>query len=197
MVDQREVAAVQGNTFYQRLRSAKQQHELKFALLSLLTGSLILTASAKIAIPFYPVPMTLQSVVALLLGATLGPRLGGATVALYLFEGAVGFPVFAQGGGVSYLFGATGGYLLGFLVGAVVVGALSSRGWDRRFATMTLAMSLGTALIYVPGILWLGFVVGWDKPLLSLGVAPFVYSEAVKIALGAMLLPTMRQWIRA
>lgn len=162
------------------------------AVLTALVGSLLLTLSAKVQVPFYPVPMTMQSFVVLCLGAALGSRLGTATVALYLAQGAFGLPVFAgtpeKGIGLAYMMGPTGGYLLGFLLGAFVTGRLAERGWDRSHLKLFAAMAIGHALIFVPGYLWLAPMIGWDKAWL-LGVLPFAWATLFKTALGAALLP--------
>lgn len=162
---------------------------------ALVAGVLALTASAKIQVPFYPVPMTFQPLVVLLLGAGYGLRLGGATVASYLAVGAAGLPVFAgtpeKGIGLAYMMGPTGGYLLGFLIAAMAVGWLARRGWDRHFLTMAAAMVIGTALIYLPGVAWLGSVVGWDKPVLEWGLYPFLYGDALKIVIATIAGPAL------
>ncbi len=158
-------------------------------------ASLALWASAKFQIPFWPVPMTLQTLVCLLIGVTLGPRLGVAAVALYLAQGAMGLPVFAgtpeKGLGLAYMAGPTGGYLLGFFAAVVVTGMLAQRGWDRRPATMFVAMLAGALAIYVPGVLWLGSIIGWDKPVFALGVAPFFLADVLKVALATALGPVL------
>jgi biotin transport system substrate-specific component len=158
-----------------------------------LLGSLLLTLSAKIAIPFYPVPQTLQTLVVLCLGFALGPRLGVLTVLVYLAQGALGLPVFARapelGIGPAYISGPTGGYLLGFLVAAIVVGSLARHGWDRNLPTMIVGMVLGNAIIYVFGLFWLGQVIGWDKPIYELGLTPFLLGDAVKIGIAACAVP--------
>ncbi|MDE2791131.1 MAG: biotin transporter BioY [Paracoccaceae bacterium] len=165
------------------------------SLLLAVMGSLALWVSAKIQVPFYPVPITMQTFVVLVVGMAFGWRLGAATVLLYLAEGAVGLPVFAgtpeRGIGLAYMTGPTGGYLLGFLLGAIVVGWLGQRGWDRRFTTTLAAMLLGTAVIYPPGLIWLGMAIGWDKPVLDLGLWPFLPGDAFKIVLAALVLPTL------
>ncbi len=156
-------------------------------------GSLALWVSAKIQVPFFPVPMTMQTFVVLVIGMTFGWRLGGATVLLYLAEGASGLPVFAgtpeKGVGLAYMVGPTGGYLAGFLAGAVFIGWLGEKSWDRSFLTTLAAMFLGTAVIYAFGVVWLGTVIGWDKPVLQYGVYPFLPAEAFKIALATAVLP--------
>ena len=167
---------------------------LKFLLLAVV-GSLALWLSAKIQVPFYPVPITMQTFVVLVMGMAFGWRLGATTVLLYLAEGMVGLPVFAgtpeRGIGLGYMVGPTGGYLLGFLLAAAAVGWLGQRGWDRRIATTLAAMVLGTLIIYVPGLTWLGVVIGWDKPVLELGLWPFLLGDALKIALAALVLPSI------
>jgi len=156
-------------------------------------GSLALWASAKISIPFYPVPMTMQTFVVLMIGMSYGWRLGGATILLYLAEGAIGLPVFAgtpeRGIGLAYMVGPTGGYLVGFVISAVTVGWLAERGWGQNPFTTLAAMTLGTTVIFVAGLIWLGSVIGWDKPILVLGLTPFVFGAVLKIALAVAALP--------
>ncbi len=155
-------------------------------------GTVALTISAKIQVPFYPVPMTMQTFAVLVIGMTFGWRLGGATVALYLAEGAFGLPVFAgtpeRGIGLAYMMGPTGGYLVGFAVSAAVVGYLAARGWDRNVWTTLAAMTLGTAVIFGFGYAWLGGLIGYEKAF-AVGVVPFLYGAAFKIALAAAVLP--------
>lgn len=156
-------------------------------------GSVALWVSAKIQVPFYPVPMTMQTFVVLAVGMAFGWRLGAATVVLYLMEGAVGLPVFAGtpelGIGLAYMMGPTGGYLAGFVAAAAAVGWLGERGWDRRVTTTLAAMVIGTTIIFLFGTVWLGTVIGWDKPVIELGVTPFLPGAVFKIALAAALLP--------
>jgi biotin transport system substrate-specific component len=155
-------------------------------------GSLLMTASAKAQVPMWPVPMTMQSFVALVLGMAYGARLGGATVAIYLFQGALGLPVFAgtpeKGIGLAYLLGPTGGYLLGFFFSAVAVGWLAERGWDRNLAWSTLAMAIGTVFLFVPGVSWLAVLIGWEKAIAA-GLIPFLLGSVLKLALAAAILP--------
>ena len=156
-------------------------------------GSIALWISAKVQVPFYPVPMTMQTFMVLVIAMAFGWRLGAATVLLYLAEGAAGLPVFAgtpeRGIGIAYMMGPTGGYLAGFLAAAALAGWLGERGWDRNAVTTLLAMVIGTAVIFLFGALWLGAVIGWDKPVLELGVTPFLPGAAFKIALAAAVLP--------
>jgi len=162
-------------------------------ILLVIAGTALITLSARLQIPFYPVPMTMQTFAILVLAMAYGPRLGAATLALYIVEGAVGLPVFAgtpeKGIGLAYMMGPTGGYILGFLLAAMLVGWLAARGFDRSPAKAAIAMLAGNVVIYVPGLLWLGAVVGWDKPVLAWGLYPFVLGDLFKIALGAALLP--------
>ena len=156
-------------------------------------GSVLLTISAKIHIPFYPVPMTMQTFVVLGLGIAFGSRLGAATVLLYLAEGAAGLPVFSgtpeKGIGLAYMMGTTGGYLLGFVVAAWAVGLLAERGWDRGFSSTAAAMVIGNAIIYSLGLLWLGSILGWDKPIIEWGMTPFLLGDISKIALAVIAMP--------
>ena len=163
------------------------------------TGSIALTISAKISIPFYPVPMTMQTLVVLLIGMAYGWKLGGATILLYLAEGALGLPVFSgtpeKGIGIAYMMGGTGGYLMGFVIAASVAGYLASLGWDRNPLKTILAMLTGNIVIYVMGLLWLGALFGWDKPILDWGLKPFLFGDLIKIAIAAALLPACWRWV--
>jgi len=155
-------------------------------------GSLLIWLSAKIQIPFYPVPLTLQTLVILLIGAAYGWRLGLATVALYLAEGFIGLPVFAgtpeKGIGWLYMAGPTGGYLFGFFLAAGVVGWLAERGFDRNFVTTAMAMVAGNLVIYTSGLIWLQGFIGWEKAVMF-GLTPFLYGDLTKLALAAVILP--------
>ncbi len=164
-------------------------------ILVVLMGSAFLTLSAKISVPFYPVPMTLQTLVVLGLGMLLGPRLGALTVIAYLAQGAIGLPVFQgtpeKGIGLAYMMGPTGGYLIGFVVAAFVVGLLAQLHWDRTPLRTIAAMVIGTAIIYAFGLVWLGSVLGWDKPILAWGMQPFLVGDFVKILIAAAVLPQL------
>jgi biotin transport system substrate-specific component len=156
-----------------------------------LGGSLLIALSAQLqfVLPFSPVPITGQTFAVLLLGALYGSKRGPATVVTYLALGAVGLPVFAGGAfGIARLVGPTGGYLLGFVAAAFVVGLLSERGWDRKLWTTAVGMIIGNGIIYVAGVLWLSRFVGWPA-VLSTGVLPFLAGDALKIALATILLP--------
>ena len=160
-----------------------------------IVGSLLIALASKIQIPFYPVPMTLQTLMVLTIGMAYGWRLAVATLVLYLLEGAVGFPVFSgtpeKGIGFSYMLGGTGGYLIGYVFAAGCCGWLAERGWGRNPLTTATAMLIGNVLIYVPGLLWLGSLYGWDKPILAWGFTPFVLGDLIKIALASCLMPVI------
>ena len=165
------------------------------AIVLAVIGSLLLTISAKIQVPFWPVPMTMQTFVVLVLGVAYGGRLAGATVLLYLAQGALGLPVFAGGGGLAYMAGPTGGYLAGFLLAAVAVGWLAERGWARSAPSTLAAMLIGTAIIFGCGIAWLATLIGLPQAI-SAGLVPFLLSEAVKIALATALVPSAWRLMR-
>ena len=157
-----------------------------------LVGTLALTVSAKTQIPFWPIPMTMQTFVVLVIGMAYGSRLGVVTVALYLLEGALGLPVFAgtpeKGVGVAYMMGPTGGYLIGFVVAAWLCGWLAERGFDRSPIKLLVAMSAGHVLIFVFGVTWLAQLMGIEKAFM-VGVAPFWAATIVKTLLGVVAMP--------
>lgn len=151
-----------------------------------LIGNALLYLSAKIQVPFWPVPMTMQTMVVPLIGAAYGWRLAGATVVLYLLEGAAGLPVFSgtpeRGIGLAYMTGPTGGFLFGFLVAAMVVGWLAERGWDRNWLKIGAAMIAADVVVFAVGAAWLGSFVGFARAY-QLGVEPFLLGDILKIAL--------------
>lgn len=149
-------------------------------------GSLIVAAAAQVHVPMLPVPMTLQSLAVLMIGAAYGARLGAATLALYALEGAMGLPVFA--GFKSGVMLASFGYVLGFIAAAYVVGALAERGWDRSPFRMFAAMLIGAAVLYVPGLLWLSAWIGAEKAI-QFGLLPFIPGDLVKAAIAALGFP--------
>jgi biotin transport system substrate-specific component len=171
-------------------------------LLLVIAGTLLLAVSAKVQVPFWPVPMTMQTFVVLLIGAAYGARLAGFTLAAYLAEGAAGLPVFAKGAGLAYMAGPTGGYLAGFVIAAVVVGWLADRGYGRAVVTTLVAFLAGEVIIFALGVGWLaggfpglglqlagGFPgLGLQKALAE-GLMPFLPAEALKIALACAVLP--------
>lgn len=167
-----------------------QNRALRYVVLAV-AGTLLLTLSAKIHVPFWPVPMTMQTFAVLVIGMAFGPRLGAATVALYLAEGALGLPVFSgtpeRGIGLAYMMGPTGGYLIGFVVSAYAVGLLARRGWDRELVLGLAAMVIGTLIIFGFGYAWLSVLIGFQAAF-GAGVLPFLPGAALKIALAAALL---------
>lgn len=155
-----------------------------------LLGTAFVAACAQVQVPWWPVPFTGQTFAVLVLGMVYGARLGAGTLLLYLAVGGLGLPVYAElSSGWAVLTGTTGGYFIGFVLAAGLVGWLAERGWGRSAWLTGLAMLLGNALIYVPGLLWLGAVVGWDKPILAWGLTPFLLGDAVKLVLAAAVLP--------
>ena len=164
---------------------------IKLTLITIV-GSIIIAISAKIKIPFYPVPMTMQTFVILLIGITLGYRMGLATVALYLFEGIIGMPVFAsspeKGIGIAYFVGPTMGYLIGFLVAVYFAGLFK---YDKGKINTFLKLIFSVSFIYILGLIWLGTLIGWDKPIFKLGAEPFLLAELFKMLLLLFLTPTL------
>ena len=163
------------------VKSLKQSKLIKYLFMSLI-GSILLAISSKIKIPFYPVPMTMQTLVVLFIGIAFGWRLGVATVCLYLVEGIVGIPVFSgtpeKGSGLIYFTGPTMGYLVGFVVAVYFAGRFN---YNDNFIKIFLKLSFATTFIYLIGMFWLGFLIGWDKPIFKLGAQPFLLAELFKI----------------
>ena len=163
----------------------------------IILGTLLLAISAKVVVPFYPVPMTTQTLVVLCLGLFLGPVRAGATVVVYLFEGLMGLPVFAGTppavAGPAYLLGPTGGYLIGFLLCAVVSGFVAQRlSGTRPVSGAFLAVLSGSIAIYMPGLAWLGSFLGYDEKLLAAGLYPFVSGDVTKAAIACVLFMIFR-----
>jgi biotin transport system substrate-specific component len=160
-----------------------------------LLGIAVLAIAAKIKVPMWPVPITMGTFAVLTIGAAYGARLGLVTILGYMIIGALGFDVFAgssaEAYGLSYMMGGTGGYLLGYVMATVALGWFAQAGWDRSAGKMALAMLAGNVLIYVPGLIWLGMLYGWDKPILQWGLTPFLIGDALKLALAAALLPAL------
>ena len=172
-------------------KSSRINKIIKLTLITIV-GSIIITISAKIKIPFYPVPMTMQTFVILLIGITLGYKMGLATVALYLFEGVIGLPVFAsspeKGIGIAYFVGPTMGYLIGFLVAVYFAGLFK---YDKGIINTFLKLIFSVSFIYIFGLIWLGTLIGWDKPIFKLGAQPFLLAELFKILLLLFLTPIL------
>ena len=162
----------------------KSQSQIIKSLLVIFLGSIVLAISAKIKIPFYPVPMTMQTFVVLFLGISFGYKIALATVSLYLLEGILGLPVFSnspeRGIGLTYFMGPTMGYLIGFLSACFLSSFIKFS--DNYFIILT-KLILSVSSIYILGILWLGTLIGWDKPIFELGVAPFLLAEVFKISI--------------
>ena len=158
-------------------------------------GVLALAVAAKIKLPIppSPAPVTMGTFAVLTIGAAYGARLGFATILAYMLLGAFGFDVFANSSaeknGLVYMMGGTGGYLVGYVLATLALGALAARGWDRSVGKLALALVLANVLIYVPGLLWLGQLYGWDQPILAWGLTPFLVGDAIKLALAALLIP--------
>ncbi len=164
------------------------QSKLLKSLFVIVLGSIALTISAKIKIPFYPVPMTMQTFVVLLLGLSFGYKIGLSAVGLYLLEGIAGLPVFSnspeRGIGLVYFTGPTMGYLIGFLFACYLASFVKL---NDNFLMIVIKLTLAVSTIYIFGILWLGTLIGWDKPIFSLGVTPFLLAEAFKVLLLSLL----------
>lgn len=158
-------------------------------------GIVALAIAAKIRVPMWPVPITMGTFAVLTIGAAYGPRLGLTTIFGYLIVGALGFDVFAGSSaekfGLSYMMGGTGGYLVGYVLATLALGFAARRGWDRSIVLMAAALLIGNVLIYVPGLVWLGQLYGWDKPILAWGLTPFLVGDALKLILAALLVPAV------
>ena len=163
------------------VKSFKYANIIKFLFIALI-GSIILAISSKIKIPFYPVPMTMQTLVVLMIGVGFGWKLGFTTIALYLFEGIIGLPVFSgspeKGIGLVYFTGPTMGYLLGFFVAVYFSGKFF---YDKNIVKNFLKLTFSICFIYILGMAWLGSLIGWDKPIFQLGAQPFLLAELFKI----------------
>ena len=161
--------------------------------------TILIALSSKISVPFYPVPMTMQTFVVLLCGVILGPRFGFITLSLYLFEGAIGLPVFQgtpeKGLGIMYLIGPTGGYLIGFIISAFIAGLLFNKkisfnkkffvkyNKSENFISVFIKLLIALTPVYLFGLIWLGIILGWDKPIFNFGLYPFILGEFFKITL--------------
>jgi|TARA_B110000967_G_C18528459_1_gene384619 biotin transport system substrate-specific component len=175
------------------IKDIKQSKIIKNVFIVLMS-TILLAISSKIKIPFYPVPMTMQTLVVLVLGITLGWKLGFATITLYLFEGIIGLPVFSgspeKGVGIVYFTGPTMGYLIGFVFAVYFAGRFKFEGSIfKNFLQLTFSVSF----IYILGVLWLGTLIGWEKPLFQLGVQPFLFAELFKILIVLFSLPKLKK----
>ena len=172
-------------------KTSKIEKIIKLTLITI-AGSILITISAKMKIPFYPVPMTMQTFVILLIGITLGYKIGLATVTLYLLEGIVGLPVFAnspeKGIGLIYFIGPTMGYLIGFIISVYFAGLFK---YDKGIINTFIKLVFSVSFIYIFGLIWLGILIGWDKPIFKLGAQPFLLAELFKVLLLVFLTPNL------
>ena len=170
------------------------QSKLVKNLFIALTGTIILAISSKIKIPFYPVPMTMQTLVILIIGIGFGWKLGLTTISLYLFEGIIGLPVFSgtpeKGIGLVYFSGPTMGYLIGFLFAVYFAGFFK---FNKNVFVKFIQLVFSVSIIYMFGVLWLGTLIGWEKPLFQLGVQPFLLAELFKILIILFSLPKLKK----
>tara|TARA_B100001093_G_scaffold472830_1_gene496269 strand:+ start:2275 stop:2826 length:552 start_codon:yes stop_codon:yes gene_type:complete len=168
------------------VKNFKQSKIVKNLFIALI-GTIILAISSKIKIPFYPVPMTMQTLVILMIGIVFGWRLGVVTIALYLFEGIIGLPVFSgtpeKGIGLMYFTGPTMGYLIGFLVAVFFAGKFN---YDNNLIKNFLKLTFAISFVYILGLIWLGGLIGWDKPIFKLGAQPFLLAELFKVLIAAL-----------
>ena len=175
------------------VKNLKQSKLVKYVFVALI-GSIALAVSSKIKIPFYPVPMTMQTLVVLIIGIGFGWKLGLATVSLYLFEGIIGLPVFSgtpeKGVGLIYFTGPTMGYLLGFLVAVYISGKFI---YDDNLLKNFFKILLATSFIYILGLTWLGNLIGWDKPIFQLGAQPFLLAELFKILIATFAINQIKK----
>lgn len=157
--------------------------------LVVLAGSVLIALGAQISVPMLPVPMTLQTLAVVLVGLTAGSRLGVGAVIAYLVEGAAGLPVFSGGAaGLAYLVGPTGGFLFGFVALAFAAGWLAERGIARRLVGTFLGVLVISALLYVPGVLWLTAATPLDlNGAVARGMVPFVLGDAVKAGVATLI----------
>ena len=164
------------------------QAKLFKSLVVIVLGSIALTISAKIKIPFYPVPMTMQTFVVLFLGISLGHKIALATIGLYLIEGIAGLPVFSnspeKGIGIVYFTGPTMGYLIGFLTACYLASKINTKD---TLINILIKLVIATSTIYILGLIWLGTLIGWDKPIFTLGAKPFLLAELFKVIILALI----------
>lgn len=164
-------------------------------ILLVLFGSVLLAISSKVQVPFWPVPMTMQTFVVFLIGMSYGWKLSFFTLLIYIFEGALGLPVFATGAGLAYLMGPTAGYIYGMLLAAIVIGFLSEKGFSSTYFMSLVSLLLGSLIIFILGVGYLGSIIGYDKAI-NFGLLPFIPSELFKIALAVALIPSVSKFIK-
>ena len=159
-----------------------------------LFGTLLLALSSKVQVPFWPVPMTMQTFIVFIIGMAYGSKLAFLTLVAYLLEGALGLPVFAKGGGLLYLTGDTAGYLYGMTIAAAVIGYLAELGYNESYFKSLISLIIGTFIIFLLGVGYLGSIIGYDKALAG-GLYPFIPSEFFKIGLAVVLIPSITRYI--
>ena len=177
------------------LKNFNRINSTYLSIVLVLVGTLLLAISAKVQVPFWPVPMTMQTFVVFLIGATYSVRLSFFTLVVYLFEGALGLPVFASGGGIVYLTGPTAGYLYGMTASAVLISYLANKGYTLTYLKTTLTLLLASVIIFSIGIFYLGSIIGYEKAVQA-GLLPFIPSELFKIALAVAILPTLHNFLK-
>ena len=178
-------------TWIQNLISKNTENnnlKILFLLITVFLGSLLLIASAKIKVPLYPVPMTLQPLAVLMIAMLFGRKLATLTIGLYIFKGIIGLPVFAFGGGLMYLMGPTGGFILGFFVSTILVGYLADCGWGRKVSLSIISMLIGMVVIYTLGIFQLALLKGFNFALLK-GFYPFLLGDFYKLLFAGIITP--------
>ncbi len=187
--------ASQDKVLIEAIGNTEGRMQLAKQAILVLVGIAALAIFAKIKVPMWPVPITMGTFAVLTIGAAYGPRLGLTTILGYMIVGALGFDIFAnstaEANGLTYMMGGTGGYLVGYVLATLALGMAARAGWDRSFGKMALAMLIGNVLIYVPGLIWLGQLYGWDQPILAWGLTPFLVGDALKLALAAVLVPSL------
>tara|TARA_B100000029_G_scaffold114541_2_gene107023 strand:- start:337 stop:903 length:567 start_codon:yes stop_codon:yes gene_type:complete len=161
----------------------------------ILFGTLLLALSSKVQVPFWPVPMTMQTFIVFIIGMAYGWKLAVSTLVVYLIEGAMGLPVFAKGGGLLYLTGPTAGYLYGMTVAAGIIGFFAELGYNQSYFKSLISLLIGTFIIFLLGVGYLGSIVGYDKALAG-GLYPFIPSEFFKIGLAIVLIPSITRYIK-
>tara|TARA_B100000029_G_C17484305_1_gene926644 strand:- start:269 stop:853 length:585 start_codon:yes stop_codon:yes gene_type:complete len=172
----------------------KLNNYVKYCLV-LILGSLLLTVSAKIQVPFWPVPMTMQTFVVFLIGMSCGSKLAFLILLTYLLEGAFGLPVFAKGGGVLYLSGPTAGYLYGMAIAALILGYFADKGFGKSILKCFFAITIATLIIFGFGVGYLGYIIGYEKAII-VGLTPFIPSELFKIVLAVLIIPKIWNFTR-
>ena len=164
-------------------------------ILLIIFGSFLLAVSSKVQVPFWPVPMTMQTFVVFLIGMSYGWKLSFFTLFVYIIEGALGLPVFATGAGLAYLMGPTAGYIYGMLLAAIVIGFLSEKGFSNTYFMSLISLLIGSVVIFTLGVGYLGSIIGYDKAI-NFGLLPFIPSELFKLALAVALIPLLSKFIK-